>query len=144
MAKRIISQKGIRLVEFICNRNWDFSMDAPSSLVWWFQGKRPYMFNLSSIHTGVIIGSGIFISPKGKFNTNDIKLIRIYLFLIIEGVLFHTGSPLLSIAVWACSGLFSMLGALCYAELGTRIPKSGGDYVYISQVKKSKKTMGFY
>jgi len=44
------------------------------------------------------------------------------------------GSPIWLTIVWIIAGLFSLFGALVYAELGAMIPETGGIYVYFRKM----------
>lgn len=44
-----------------------------------------------------------------------------------------TGSGPAALAVWAVGGGLALCGALCYAELATRMPEAGGEYHYLTR-----------
>lgn len=73
--------------------------------------KQINLFQGVAIIVGIIVGSGIFVSPVG--------------------ILQNVKSVGMSFILWIVCGIYNALGAVCYAELGTMIPQSGGEYVYI-------------
>src|SRR5438477_3407432 len=68
----------------------------------------------SSIVIANIIGTGIFTSLG--FQLADIQ----------------SGFPLLML--WIIGGITALCGALCYGELSAALPRSGGEYHFLSQV----------
>ena len=62
---------------------------------------------------GGIVGSGIFINPY------------------VVAAQVHT--PLLILGVWMAGGALAMAGAFIWAELATRLPDSGGQYLYLRE-----------
>lgn len=43
------------------------------------------------------------------------------------------GEPWLVIGIWFVGAALALAGALCYSELGVNFPRSGGEYVYLSE-----------
>src|SRR5262249_37898554 len=60
---------------------------------------------------GGIVGSGIFINP----------------YVVAQ----HVHTPFLILGVWLAGGVLAMLGAFIWAELATRLPGAGGNYLYL-------------
>jgi APA family basic amino acid/polyamine antiporter len=65
------------------------------------------------IVSGNMIGAGIFAMPG-----------------LVAGYLPGTFWPLLA---WSLGGVLALCGAAVYAELGARIPRAGGDYLYLAE-----------
>jgi basic amino acid/polyamine antiporter, APA family len=68
---------------------------------------------LTMIAVGACIGSGIFVTPASTMQH-----------------LPHHGWAILA---WFIGGLISFLGAMTFAELGTRFTREGGVYVYLKE-----------
>lgn len=62
---------------------------------------------------GSVIGTGVFLKSAEMLSL--------------------TGSANLVLLAWFLAGVISLMGAFCYAELGSRFPRAGGEYVYLKE-----------
>jgi APA family basic amino acid/polyamine antiporter len=69
------------------------------------------LFSGSMLVVGGVIGSGIFLSPAV--------------------VAKRVGTPTLTLAAWGIGAIVALIGAFVYAELGARMPRAGGTYIYL-------------
>ncbi len=71
------------------------------------------VFDAVSMIVGIVVGVGIFKAPS-----------------IVAG---NVATPTAFIALWLIGGVISLIGALCYAELGSSHPNAGGEYYFLSR-----------
>jgi basic amino acid/polyamine antiporter, APA family len=71
------------------------------------------LFDAVTMIVGLIVGAGIFGTPS-----------------IVAGAV---ESERLLFVVWIVGGIFSIIGALCYAELATAFPSAGGEYHFLQR-----------
>jgi amino acid transporter len=71
------------------------------------------LWDAVSIIVGIVIGSSIYKTPP----------------IIFEKL----PGPWWALGLWLLCGILALIGALCYAELATTYPRSGGDYVYLTR-----------
>lgn len=86
-------------------------MSEASTPIDYQRSLRPW--DAALIVVGGIIGGGIFLNPGIAAQ--------------------RTGSGLALLLMWAGAGVLTLIGALCYAELGARRPHAGGTYVYLRE-----------
>jgi basic amino acid/polyamine antiporter, APA family len=66
-----------------------------------------------AIVVGTVVGTGIYLRPASIAQ------------------LVH--SPFRVMTIWVAAGLFTLAGALTYAELTSRLPRSGGEYAFLRE-----------
>src|SRR5881227_4099075 len=71
------------------------------------------LFDATMIVMGGIVGAGIFANPSE--------------------VAHRVHTPFLILGVWVLGGIFAMWGAFIWAELATRLPGTGGQYLYLRE-----------
>ena len=71
------------------------------------------LLDATTLVAGSMIGSGIFI--------------------LLSTMAKKVQSPGVLIGVWVVGGLFTVLGAVCYAELAAMFPQAGGQYVFLRE-----------
>jgi amino acid transporter len=73
---------------------------------------------------GIVIGVGIFKAPQlvALFGTGNVAI----------GPLQLSGEAVF-IWLWALGGLLTLIGAICYAELGSARPNAGGEYAFLRE-----------
>ena len=76
--------------------------------------KKIGFWSATAIIIGSVIGSGVFMKPAS--------------------MAAQLGSPIWLTVIWIIAGIFSLFGALVYAELGAMIPETGGLYVYFKRM----------
>jgi basic amino acid/polyamine antiporter, APA family len=68
------------------------------------------LWSATAVIIGSIVGSGVFMKPATMAQ--------------------QVSSPVWLAVVWIVAGVFSLTGALIYAEIGAMLPETGGQYVY--------------
>ncbi|PHR95177.1 MAG: amino acid permease [Blastopirellula sp.] len=69
------------------------------------------VWDAASVVIGIIVGSGIYKLAPGVAN--------------------NVSGPGMLLLVWIIGGAISLIGALCYAELASRVKEPGGEYAYL-------------
>ena len=75
--------------------------------------RRIGFVSATAIVVSNMIGTGIFTIPA--FLADDL------------------GTPTLVIGIWFVGAAIAVIGALCYSELGVNFPRSGGEYIYLTE-----------
>ena len=60
-------------------------------------------------------------------------VIGVGIFRVPSEVSLHLQSPDLILLAWLCGGIISLLGAICYGELASSFPQTGGNYIYLRE-----------
>lgn len=90
---------------------------------------RPYKLGMKNhppdLIRGLKLGSAFCVVSGGVIGTG--------IFLVAADIAKSVPNFGLATLIWIVAGLFSLLGALIFAELGAAFPQAGGQYVYFRE-----------